>query len=52
MGTKHGPDGLRSVMSDLIASQLHWCAAGLTLKRLGYFGGWKDWGGGGMMALP
>ena len=19
----------------------------LTLKRLGYFGGWKDWGGGG-----
>ena len=20
---------------------------GLTLKRLGYFGGWKDWGGGG-----
>ena len=23
----------------------------LTLKRLGYFGGWKDWGGG-MMAPP
>ena len=26
----------------------------LTLIRLGYFGGWKDWGGGGgaMMAPP
>ena len=25
---------------------------GLTLIRLGYFGGWKDWGGGAMMAPP
>ena len=22
-------------------------AGALTLKRLGYFGGWSDWGGGG-----
>ena len=24
----------------------------LTIKRLGYFGGWKDWGGGGGMMPP
>ena len=31
-----------------------WHTALLTLIRLGYFGGWKDWGGGGgaMMAPP
>ena len=26
------------------------CVSILTLKRLGYFGGWKGGGGGGMMA--
>ena len=24
----------------------------LTLIRLGYFGGWKDWGGGGAYKAP
>ena len=24
----------------------------LTLKRLGYFGSWKNWGGGGYKAPP
>ena len=23
-----------------------WIGLGLTLKRLGYFGSWKNWGGG------
>ena len=26
--------------------------AALTLKRLGYFGSWKNWGGGGALGPP
>ena len=33
MGTKHSPDWQRSVASDWIAIELHWCAAGLTLHK-------------------
>ena len=35
---------------------VEWSLYNLTLKRLGYFGGWPDWGGGGggggIMAPP
>ena len=40
------------LISAAVSVNKTWRLRHLTLIRLGYFGGWKDWGGGAMMAPP
>ena len=37
---------LTDFVCELVSSD-YFAGGCLTLKRLGYFGGWSDWGGGG-----
>ena len=43
---------LDSYFVTILNVKLHKSVTALTLKRLGYFGSWKNWGGGGPVRPP